>query len=150
MAQSKAQSVEGYLALLSEDRAASISVVRDAILENLPAGYEETFQHAMIAYVIPLSAYPVTYNKLPLLYAALASQKNYMSVYLMNIYGDPENQGWFVERYEASGKKLDMGKSCVHFKRLDDPPLDLIGSAIAEPRSQNFENYDSSRPNASR
>ncbi len=131
MARSDAQSVEEYLKLLPEDRTEDIGAVRDAILENLPSGYEETFQHGMLAYVVPLAAYPVTYNKLPLLYAALASQKNYMSVYLMNIYGSQENEGWFVDRYKASGKKLDMGKSCVRFKTLESLPVDLIGEAIA-------------------
>ena len=149
MPQSKAGSVEEYLEMLPEDRRASISVVRSTILENLPVGYEETFQHGMLAYVIPLAAYPVTYNKLPLLYAALASQKNYMSVHLMGIYGNPENEGWFVEQYEASGKKLDMGKSCVRFKKLEDLPVDLIGEAIARTTvAEYIQIYEASRKKA--
>ena len=146
MPESKPQSVEEYLEALSEDRRASINVVRNAILENLPSGYEETFQHGMLAYVIPLTAYPVTYNKLPLLYAALASQKNYMSVYLMNVYGNPDNEEWFVGQYKASGKKLDMGKSCVRFKKLEDLPVDLIGQAIARtPVVEYIRIYEASR-----
>ncbi len=149
MARSDAQSVEEYLKLLPEDRREDIGAVRDAILENLPSGYEETFQHGMLAYVVPLAAYPVTYNKLPLLYAALASQKNYMSVYLMNIYGSQENEGWFVDRYKASGKKLDMGKSCVRFKTLESLPVDLIGEAIARTSMAEFIRiYEVSRQRA--
>ena len=118
-------------------------------MENLPSGYEETFQHGMLAYVISLAAYPVTYNKLPLLYAALASQKNYMSVHLMRIYGSPEKKVWFVDRYQASGKKLDMGKSCVRFKNLDSLPVELIGEAIARtPMAEFIRIYEASRVRA--
>ena len=149
MARSNAQSVEEYLNLLPEDRRGAISVVRGAILENLPPGYEETFQHGMLAYVVPLATYPVTYNKLPLLYAALASQKNYMSVYLMNIYSSRYNEGWFVDRYKASGKKLEMGKSCVRFKNLESLPVELIGEAIARtPMADFIRIYEASRQKA--
>ena len=149
MSRSDAGSVEEYLDLVPEDRKEAIGVVRNAILENLPAGYEETFQQGMIAYVIPLATYPVTYNGLPLLYAALASQKNYMSIYLMNIYGNRENEGWFIDRYKSSGKKLDMGKSCVRFKRLEVLPVDLIGEAIARtPVSEYIQIYEASRRKA--
>ena len=85
----------------------------------------------MIVYCVPLETYPVTYNGHPLEYAALASQKNYVSVYLMDVYADPEAARWFNERYLATGKRLDMGKSCVRFRHLDDVPLALIGEAIA-------------------
>ena len=146
MSRSNAGSVEEYLDMLPEDRRESISVVRNAILENLPAGYEETLQHGMLAYVIPLAAYPITYNKLPLLYAALASQKNYMSVHLMNIYGNLEIEEWFIGRYKASGKKLDIGKSCVRFKKLEDLPVELIGEAIARtPMAEYIQIYEASR-----
>ena len=149
MSRSNTGSVEEYLDLLPEDRKEAIGVVRNAILENLPAGYEETFQHRMIAYVIPLATYPVTYNGLPLLYAALASQKNYMSIYLMNLYGNRENEGWFIDRYKSSGKKLDMGKSCVRFKRLEVLPVELIGEAIARtPASEYIQIYEASRRKA--
>ena len=149
MSQAKSGSVEEYLALLPDDRRTAIGVVRDAILENLPSGYEETLQHGMIAYVIPLAAYPVTYNKMPLLYAALASQKNYMSVHLMSIYGNKDNEAWFVDRYQASGKKLDMGKSCVRFKSLESLPLDLIGEAIARTTvAEYIQIYEESRKKA--
>ncbi len=146
MAQSEAETVEEYLAELSEDRRAAISTVRKVILDNLPTGYGETMQYGMIGYVIPLEDYPETYNGQALVYASLASQKNYMSLYLMNIYADPEAERWFVEQYKASGKKLNMGKSCVRFKKLEDLPVDLIGQAIARtPAVEFIERYETSR-----
>ena len=146
MAHSKAKTVDEYLAELPEDRRAALDSVREAILEHLPEGYEETIQHGMIGYVIPLEKYPVTYNGQPLVFAALASQKNYMSLYLMNIYGDTGTEQWFVDQYRASGKKLDMGKSCVRFKRLEDLPIDLVGAAIARTSVAEFiERYEASR-----
>ena len=87
-------------------------------------------QHVMIAYVIPLEGFAVTYNGQPLVYAQLASQESYMSLYLMNIYGDQTAERWFVDQYMATGRKLDMGKSCVRFKTLADLPVDVIGEAI--------------------
>ena len=146
LAQSNAATVDEYLAELPQDRREAIASVREVILQHLPPGYEETMQHGMIGYVIPLKSYPVTYNGQPLEYAALASQKNYMSLYLMNIYGDRETEQWFTERYAASGKKLNMGKSCVRFKVLDDLPTDLIGEAIARTTVADFiERYEASR-----
>ncbi|MBC8279470.1 MAG: DUF1801 domain-containing protein [Chloroflexi bacterium] len=131
MAQSGQQTVDDYLRSLSQDRKSAISNVRDKILHSLPAGYEETIQHGMISYVIPLETYPVTYNNKPLVFAALASQKNYMTVHLMNIYGNREDEAWFMERYKATGMKINMGKGCVRFKKIDDLPVELIGEAIA-------------------
>lgn len=131
MASSGAKTVEAYLASLPPERSEALAAVRRVILENLGAGFEEGMWFGMIGYVIPLSRYPDTYNKQPLGLAALASQKGYMAVYLMNVYGDPELKSWFEGEYARRGKKLDMGKSCVRFKRLEDVPLDLIGEAIA-------------------
>ncbi len=146
MTQPNQQSPDEYIEALPEDRKAAISAVRSVILANLPAGYEETVQHGMLAYVIPLAAYPVTYNKLPLLFAGLASQKNYMTVHLMNIYGNPADEEWFVQRYKATGKKLNMGKSCVRFKTIDDLPIDLIGEAVARtPVESYIKIYEDSR-----
>ena len=146
MAQSKAETIEEYLNELPSDRRGALEAIRKVILDNLPDGYAETMQYGMVSYVIPLERYPVTYNKQPLAYASLASQKNYMSLYLMNVYGDVETEKWFIERYEASGKKLDMGKSCVRFKRLNDLPLELIGEVIARTKVEDFiERYESSR-----
>lgn len=146
MAQSTAETVDEYLDELPEERRTALEAVREVILENLPEGYVETVQSGMIGYVVPLGKYPVTYNKQALQLAALASQKNYFSLYLMNVYGDPETERWFVEEYRASGKKLDMGKSCVRFKRLDDLPLDLVGRAIARTPVDDFIRlYEKSR-----
>ncbi len=146
MAKSKAETVEEYFAELPVDRRAALAAVRQVILANLPDGYQEMMQFGMIGYVIPLERYPVTYNGQALQYAALSSQKNYMSLYLMNIYGDEAVERWFVEKYKASGKKLDMGKACVRFKSLQDLPIDLVGEAIAlTPVARFIERYEASR-----
>ena len=131
MARSAAQTVEDYLDELTDDRRETVEAVRDVVKANLPDGYEETVQFGMISYVVPLERYPKTYNRQALQYAALASQKNYVSLYLMNVYGNQETERWFLDSYKASGKRLDMGKSCVRFKSVEDLPLDLVGEAIA-------------------
>ena len=131
MVSSKATTVDAYLASLPEDRRAAIRAVREVILASLPAGYEEGMQYGMIGYYVPLSRFPDTYNGQALGVAALASQKQYMALYLSAVYGDPKAQASFIERYRASGKKLDMGKSCVRFKRLEDLPLEVVGDTIA-------------------
>ena len=128
---STAKTVQEYLEELTPERHAAVSAVRDVILANLPEGYEETMDFGMVSYVVPLARYPKTYNGHPLQYAAVASEKSYVSVHLMSIYADAESQRWFVESYKATGKKLDMGKACVRFKDLDDLPLDLIGEAVS-------------------
>jgi hypothetical protein len=146
MAKSAASTVDEYLAELPADRRDAIQTVRKVILANLPAGYEETMLFGMISYVIPLATYGPTYNKQPLMYASLANQKNYMSVYLMNVYADAEAERWFNEAYRATGKRLDMGKSCVRFRSLDDLPVDVIGDAIARtPVAAFIELYEASR-----
>ena len=138
--------VEEYIHSLAENRQAAVAAVRKVILENLPAGYQETMQHGMISYVIPLETYPVTYNKQPLVFAGLASQKNYMTVYLMNIYGNQSDEAWFTDRFKATGKKMNMGKSCVRFKTLEDLPLELIGEAVARtPVSGFIQLYESAK-----
>lgn len=126
-----ATTVEAYLAGLEPDRRAAISAVREVMRANLPAGYEECMDFGMISYVVPLSRYPKTYNKHPLMLAALASQKSHMAVYLMSIHGDGGERAWFEEEFRKAGKKLDAGKSCVRFKKLDALPLDVIGKAMA-------------------
>ncbi len=146
MARSEVVSVADYLAALTPERQAAVSTVRDVILEHLPTGYEEIMDFGMISYVIPLTTYPTTYNKHPLMYAALASQKNYYSVYLMNIYGKPELMEWFEGKYRASGKRMDIGKACVRFKSVDDLPLELVGEAIARTSVADYiELYEASR-----
>ena len=128
---SEATTVDAYLGGLPDDRREAMSAVRDVILANLPEGIVETMNWGMISYEVPLATYPDTYNGQPLAYAALASQKQHMSVYLMGVYGSDEVRVEFEDAYRASGKKLDMGKSCVRFKRLDDLPLDVVGRAVA-------------------
>lgn len=127
---SDAKTVEEYLAGLPEDRREAIAKVRDVILENLPEGYEESMNWGMIAYEVPLSTYPDTYNGQPLSYAALASQKNHMAVYLTGMYMDEAAREKFESDYRATGKRFDVGKSCVRFRKLDDLPLPVIGEAI--------------------
>ena len=137
---------EEYIAALPPERAEQISRLRQLILQRLPEGYAETIDFGMIAYVIPLETYPNTYNGHPLMYAALASQKRHISLYLMNVYGDRETQQWFADGFAAAGKKLDMGQACVRFKKLDDLPLDLIAAAIARtPAADYIAHYEASR-----
>jgi len=128
---SEALTVTAYLAELPRDRREALEKVRDTILAHLPDGYEEAMNWGMIAYQVPLDRYPETYNGEPLLFAALASQKNYMAVYLTGIYISDEAREEFEEAYRATGKRFDVGKSCVRFRKLDDLPLDLIGETIA-------------------
>ncbi len=140
------QTAEEYIARLPEDRAEQIGQLRELILKHLPDGYAEVIDFGMISYVIPLETYPETYNGHPLMYAALASQKRHMAVYLMNVYGDEETARWFTDEYAAAGKKLDMGKACVRFKKLDDLPLGLIGEVIARtPVDEYIAGYEASR-----
>jgi uncharacterized protein YdhG (YjbR/CyaY superfamily) len=130
--QSDATTVAGYLATLEPDRREAIETVRAEILANLPEGYEEAMNWGMITYQVPLKRFPDTYNGEPLMYAGLANQKNHMAVYLIAVYADEETREEFVAAYKATGKRIDMGKSCVRFKKLDDLPLELIGKTIAE------------------
>lgn len=131
---SDAKTVAEYLESLPEDRRAAISKVRAAIRKNLPKGYKEVMQYGMIAYVVPHALYPAGYHTDPkqaLPFAALASQKNNMAIYLMTVYQDPALDKWFRAQYAERGLKLDMGKSCIRFKKLEQVPLDVIGEVIA-------------------
>ena len=144
--QSKANSVEQYLNELPEDRKESLSIVREAIVKNLPTGYVEVMNWGMITYEVPLETFPDTYNGKPLMYVALASQKNHMSVYLMGCYMSPEIQKKFENAYKQSGKKFDAGKSCIRFKKEEDLPLELIGKTIGSMSVEQFiEHYLLSR-----
>lgn len=147
--QSKAATVEQYLAELPPDRREIVSAVRKVVLQNLDRkGYEEGMQYGMIGYFVPHRVYPAGYHcdpKQPLPFAALASQKNYISVYLMSVYGDGET--WFRDQWAKTGKKApDMGKCCVRFKSLDDIPVELIGEAIKRMPAKKFiEYYEAAR-----
>ena len=149
--QSDAMTAEEYLSGLEDDRQEAVAAVRGVILDNLPDGYEETMQYGMISYIVPLSMLADTYNGQPLMYIALASQKQYMSLYLTNVYGDESVETWFKERYLATGKKLNMGKSCVRFRKLDDLPLELVAEVVARtPIDEFVEIYHTSRSSRSR
>lgn len=130
---SKATTVAEYLKSLPDDRRAAIEAVRKIILANLDKDYQECMQYGMIGYSVPHSVYPDGYHcdpKQPLPFAGLASQKGHMSVYLMCNYGDGEFAEWFKKAWAKTGKKLDMGKCCVRFKKLEDIALDVVGEAI--------------------
>src|SRR5262245_33176004 len=149
MASTTAETADGYLKELPEERREAIAAVRKVILQNLPDGYEEGIGFGMLEYRVPLERYPETYNGKPLGYVALANQKNYMSLYLMGVYGDSDSESWFKRSYEATGKKLDMGRSCVRFKRLDDLPLEVVGEAVARTSVDDFiAMYERSRGGA--
>ncbi|MBL8830460.1 MAG: DUF1801 domain-containing protein [Planctomycetaceae bacterium] len=137
--QSKATTVAAYLAELPAERRQAIEAVRKVILKNLDKNYREVMSYGMIGYVVPHSVYQPGYHcdpKLPLPFAGLASQKNYMSVYLMSVYSGEEK--WFREQWARTGKKLDMGKCCIRFKKLDDVALDVIGEAIRRVPAQRW------------
>ena len=131
MVRSSAATVEDYLQELPRERAVALETVRRVILDHLPPGYVETMNWGMICYEVPLARCPDTYNKQPLMYAALASQKHHIGLYLMCVYSHQGSRAGFEEKFKASGKKLDMGKSCVRFKKLEDLPLAVIGETIA-------------------
>ena len=146
MVKSNVKTVDEYLKSLDTERRKAIETVRKVILKNLPKGYEESFNWGAITYEVPLKRLPKTYNGQPLAYAAIASQKNYMTLYLMGVYGHKETETWFKRRFAESGKKLDMGKSCVRFKKLEDLPLDVIGETIARiPMEKYIQAYEESR-----
>jgi hypothetical protein len=128
---SDAVTVDAYLAGLPDDRREAIAAVREVVLHHLPEGFEEVMQYGMISYVVPLERFPDTYNGSALTVASLADQKRHMALYLMGVYGEEGAQDWLRDRWATTGKKLDMGKSCLRFKRLDDLALDVVGEAIA-------------------
>lgn len=129
---SRAKTPDAYVKSLPADRREAIAAVRKVILENLPKGYEEIVDFGMLCYVVPLRRSPETYNGHPLMFAALASQKHHLSLYLMCAYGHPATKSWFAAAWKKAGKKLDMGKSCVRFKSPDDLALDIVGKLIAK------------------
>jgi uncharacterized protein YdhG (YjbR/CyaY superfamily) len=135
---SEAESIEEYLAELPPERRSALEKVRQTILENLPEGYEEALNWGMITYQVPLEVYPDTYNKKPLMYAALASQKDHMAVYLTGIYLDEKLSQEFEQSYKATGKRYDVGKSCVRFRKLEDLPLPVIAKSIQALEMEEF------------
>ena len=148
--QSSAATVADYLASLPEDRRHIVESVRKVILDNLDSGYSEGMQYGMIGYAVPHSVFPAGYHcdpKQPLPFAAIASQKNYVSVYLMGLYCGCEKElsgeaKWFTDAWAASGKKLDKGRACLRFKKLDDIALDVIGESVRRiPAQRYIERY---------
>ena len=128
---SQASTIEEYLNSLPADRQEIVRQLHTIILENLPEGYEAVMNWGMITYQVPLEVFPQTYNGQPLMYAALASQKNYLSLYLSSIYMDEKKRREFEKAFTESGKRLNAGKSCVRFRKLDDLPLVLIAQTIS-------------------
>jgi hypothetical protein len=128
---SKAATVADYLAELPADRRADIKAVRDLINAALPDGYVEGIGYGMIGWVVPLVRYPNTYNGQPLVYAGLAAQRNYNSLYLNCVYASKQRAERLKSNFAAAGKKLDMGKSCIRFKRADDLALEVVRDEIA-------------------
>ena len=142
----KAKTVAEYLKQLVPERRAVVSKLRSVVRKNLPPGYEESMGFGIITYSVPLKKLPDTYNGQPLCYAGIAAQKHYFSLYLMTAYGDSQQAKWIAEEFKKRGKKLDMGKSCLRFKSLDDLPLDVIGQAIASvPMDAYIDIYKASR-----
>ena len=143
---SDATTVEQYLVELPDDRRDAIETVRDLVVANLPEGFIESMNWGMITYSVPLETYPNTYNGQPLMYAALASQKNYMSLYLTAVWAADGAREDFLSKYRESGKRPDMGKSCVRFRTLDDLPLDVISETIGATDVESFiETYENTR-----
>lgn len=132
--QTKATTPDAYMAELPEDRKAIMKKLRSTITTNLPKGFEETMSYGMIGYVVPHSKYPSGYHcdpKLPLPFISIASQKNFIALYHMGIYADSKLMEWFTAEYpkHVSGK-LDMGKSCIRFKKPEHIPFELIGELV--------------------
>ena len=127
--------VDGYISQIPEDRKEGINTLRKTILKNLPTGFEECISYGMVGYVVPHSIYPSGYHcdpKLPLPFMAFANQKNAISFYHMGIYADPSLMDWFTAEFAKRSKaKLDMGKSCIRFKKVEGIPFDLIGELVA-------------------
>jgi hypothetical protein len=135
-----------YIASLPAERAKTITTVRAFVNKHIPRGYEECLVWGTIGWTIPLSRYPDTYNQQPLCYVALSSQKNYCSLYLMGAYSGLGQLEQLKAAFKAAGKKLDMGKCCVHFESPDDLPLEAIGKLISAISSERWiEIYEQSR-----
>lgn len=146
MVSSKAATPEAYIAELPPDRAALVSHVRDLVNRALPDGYVERMNYGMIGWEVPLERYPDTYNGGPLAYVGLAAQKNHTALYLNCVYGSAERTRRLTEEYAAAGKTLDMGKSCIRFRRADQLAEDVLARAIAAVPVDDFiAEYEASR-----
>ncbi|MFQ5604630.1 MAG: DUF1801 domain-containing protein [bacterium] len=132
--QSNAKTVVEYIEEVPEERREYFNKLRETILANLPAGFQEEMSYGMIGYVVPFSRYPDGYHcspELPLPFVNIASQKNFIALYHMGLYANPKVLDWFVHEYPKHCKtKLDMGKSCIRFKKPEQIPLELIGQLM--------------------
>ena len=143
---SKAATVAGYLAEQEPERRAELEKVLRVLRKHMPKGYREGIAWGMIGWEVPPDRYPATYNGQPLCYAGLASQKNNISLHLMAAYMDPEQTRRLKDAFKSAGLKLDMGKSCIRFKRAEDLPLDAIGSLVAHwPLERYIQAYEAIR-----
>lgn len=140
--QSSAKTIGKYLEELPDERKEAFAKLRNTLLQNLPEGFDEIMYYGMIGYVIPHAAYPPGYHcdpKLPLGFVSIASQKNFIALYHMGIYADPKLLDWFVSEYPKHAKtKLDMGKSCIRFKKMDDIPFGLIAELAQKMTPQDW------------
>lgn len=131
---STAKTAQAYLDSLPEDRKAPVQQLREVIVQNLPAGFSECMSYGMVSYAVPHSKYPAGYHcdpKQPLPFVSLASQKNFIALYHMGLYTMPQLLQWFKEEYPKHSKsKLDMGKSCIRFKKPEQIPFELIGQLM--------------------
>ena len=147
MARSAAKTVDEYLAELPEERRGVVTTMRELIRKHLPRGYEESANWGMLCWGVPLERHPDTYNGQPLGYVALASQKNYCSLYLTAAYMDPEQSKALRDAFASEGKKADMGKSCIRFATPGDLPLQAIAASIAStPPEKYIAMYEPGHP----
>ncbi|WP_321376306.1 DUF1801 domain-containing protein [uncultured Draconibacterium sp.] len=132
----EANTPDEYIAQLAEKRQQAVSKLREIIKKNLPNGFEETLSYGMIGYVVPHSVYPAGYHcdpKLPLPFINIASQKNFVALYHMGIYANKNLFDWFVAEFpKHCTTKIDMGKSCIRFKKIDQIPYDLIAELVTK------------------
>lgn len=144
---SQATTIEAYLQSLPDDRREAVQAVRDVVNRNIDKQFAEGMQYGMPAWFVPHSVYPAGYHcdpKQPVPFVSVASQKNHLAIYMFCIYCLPGEAEWFAQQWKATGKRLDMGKGCVRFKRLEDVPLDLVGEAVRRATITRFlEHYES-------
>jgi hypothetical protein len=152
--QSKASTVKQYMDELPAERRRELAKVRAVVRKSLAKGYREGMLYGGIGYYIPHSLYPAGYHcdpKIPLPFAGMAAQKNYLTLSLMCVYNDKKYRAWFLKEWKKTGKKMDMGKSCIRFKRAEDLPLELIGEAVARvPVSEFVAHYEAHLPASKR
>lgn len=143
--QSSAQSIEAYLKEIPEERKSAFLRLRETILKNIPKGFIEKISYGVIGFIVPHDLYPKGYHsnpKLPLPFISIASQKNFIVLYHMGIYANPELLQWFITEYtKYSTQKLNMGKSCIRFKKLDQIPFDLIAQLVQKMSVEEWINY---------